>query len=95
MNDAITKIETSTEPINPINFNSVPSEFILTELTELTELTVVEVTFVEVDTSWLESVAIDSFVIIEFLNPSLALNLFFLEFFFATIPLLILSLIHI
>jgi hypothetical protein len=94
MNDAITKIETSTEPINPINFNSVPSEFILTELTELTELTVVEltvveVTFVEVDTSWLESVAIDSFVIIEFLNLSLALNLFFLEFFFATIPLLI------
>ena len=89
MNDAITKIETSTEPINPINFNSVPSEFILTELTELTEFTVVEVTFVEVDTSWLESVAIDSFVIIEFLNLSLALNLFFLEFFFATIPLLI------
>ena len=91
MNDAITKIETSTEPINPINFNSVPSEFILTELTELTvvELTVVEVTFVEVDTSWLESVAIDSFVIIEFLNLSLALNLFFFEFFFATIPLLI------
>ena len=89
MNDAITKIETSTEPINPINFNSVPSEFILTELTELTELTVVEVTFVEVVTSWLESVAIDSFVIIEFLNLSLALNLFFLEFFFATIPLLI------
>ena len=89
MNDAITKIETSTEPINPINFNSVPSEFILTELTELTELTVVEVTFVEADTSWLESVAIDSFVIIEFLNLSLALNLFFLEFFFATIPLLI------
>ena len=89
MNDAITKIETSTEPINPINFNSVPSEFILTELTELTELTVVEVTFVEVDTSWLESVAIDSFVIIEFLNLSLALNLFFLEFFFATFPLLI------
>ena len=89
MNDAITKIETSTEPISPINFNSVPSEFILTELTELTELTVVEVTFVEVDTSWLESVAIDSFVIIEFLNLSLALNLFFLEFFFATIPLLI------
>jgi len=89
MNDAITKIETSTEPINPINFNSVPSEFILTELTELTELTVVEVTFVEVDTSWLESVAIDSFVIIEFLNLFLALNLFFLEFFFATIPLLI------
>lgn len=82
MNDAITKIETSTEPINPINFNSVPSEFILTELTELTvvELTVVEVTFVEVDTSWLESVAIDSFVIIEFLNLSLALNLFFLNF---------------
>ena len=89
MNDAITKIETSTEPINPINFNSVHSEFILTELTELTEFTVVEVTFVEVDTSWLESVAIDSFVIIEFLNLSLALNLFFLEFFFATIPLLI------
>ena len=89
MNDAITKIETSTEPINPINFNSVPSEFILTELTELTELTVVEVTFVEVDTSWLESVAMDSLVIIEFLNLSLALNLFFLEFFFATFPLLI------
>ena len=86
MNDAITKIETSTEPINPINFNSVPSEFILTELTELT---VVEVTFVEVDTSWLESVAMDSLVIIEFLNLSLALNLFFLEFFFATFPLLI------
>ena len=51
MNDAITKIETSTEPINPISFNSVTSEFILTELTELTELTVVGVTFVEVDTS--------------------------------------------
>ncbi len=81
MNDAITKIETSTEPISPINFNSVPSEF------TLTELTVAEVTFVEVDTSWLESVAIDSFVIIEFLNLSLALNLFFLEFFFPTIPL--------
>ena len=86
MNDAITKIKTSTEPINPISFNSVTSEFILTELTELT---VVGVTFVEVDTSWLESVAIDSFVIIEFLNLSLALNLFFFEFFFATIPLLI------
>ena len=88
MNDAITKIETSTEPINPINFNSVTSEFILT-LTELTELTVVGVTFVEVDTSWLESVVMDSLVIIEFLNLSLALNLFFLEFFFATIPQLI------
>tara|TARA_B100000941_G_scaffold69517_1_gene46919 strand:- start:568 stop:840 length:273 start_codon:yes stop_codon:yes gene_type:complete len=89
MNDAITKIKTSTEPINPISFNSVTSEFILTELTELTELTVVGVTFVEVDTSWLESVVMDSLVIIEFLNLSLALNLFFLEFFFATIPLLI------
>ena len=89
MNDAITKIKTSTEPINPISFNSVTSEFILTELTELTELTVVGVTFVEVDTSWLESVEMDSLVIIEFLNLSLALNLFFLEFFFATIPLLI------
>ena len=89
MNDAITKIETSTEPINPISFNSVTSEFILTELTELTELTVVGVTFVEVDTSWLESVVMDSLVIIEFLNLSLALNLFFLEFFFATIPQLI------
>ena len=86
MNDAITKIKTSTEPINPISFNSVTSEFILTELTELT---VVGVTFVEVDTSWLESVAMDSLVIIEFLNLSLALNLFFLEFFFATIPQLI------
>ena len=51
MNDAITKIKTSAEPINPISFNSVTSEFILTELTELTELTVVGVTFVEVDTS--------------------------------------------
>ena len=86
MNDAITKIKTSTEPINPISFNSVTSEFILTELTELT---VVGVTFVEVDTSWLESVTLDSLVIIEFLNLSLAINLFFLEFFFATIPLLI------
>ena len=86
MNDAITKIKTSTEPINPISFNSVTSEFILTELTELT---VVGVTFVEVDTSWLESVEMDSLVIIEFLNLSLALNLFFLEFFFATIPQLI------
>ena len=38
MNDAITKIKTSTEPINPISFNSVTSEFILTELTELTEI---------------------------------------------------------
>ena len=85
MNDAITKIKTSTEPINPISFNSVTSEFILTELTELTELTVVGVTFVEVDTSWLESVVMDSLVIIEFLNLSLALNLFFLEFFFATL----------
>ena len=88
MNDAITKIKTSTEPINPISFNSVTSEFILTELTELTELTVVGVAFVEVDTSWLESVVMDSLVIIEFLNLSLALNLFFLEFFFATFPLL-------
>ena len=86
MNDAITKIKTSTELINPISFNSVTSEFILTELTELT---VVGVTFVEVDTSWLESVTLDSLVIIEFLNLSLALNLFFLEFFFATIPQLI------
>ena len=86
MNDAITKIKTSTEPINPISFNSVTSEFIFTELTELT---VVGVTFVEVDTSWLESVTLDSLVIIEFLNLSLALNLFFLEFFFATIPQLI------
>ena len=86
MNDAITKIKTSTEPINPISFNSATSEFILTELTELT---VVGVTFVEVDTSWLESIAMDSLVIIEFLNLSLALNLFFLEFFFATIPQLI------
>lgn len=86
MNDAITKIKTSTEPINPISFNSVTSEFILTELTELT---VVGVTFVEVDTSWLESAEMDSLVIIEFLNLSLALNLFFLEFFFATIPQLI------
>ena len=86
MNDAITKIKTSTEPINPISFNSVTSEFILTELTELT---VVGVTFVEVDTSWLESFTLDSLVIIEFLNLSLALNLFFLEFFFATIPQLI------
>ena len=86
MNDVITKIKTSTEPINPISFNSVTSEFILTELTELT---VVGVTFVEVDTSWLESVVMDSLVIIEFLNLSLALNLFFLEFFFATIPQLI------
>ena len=89
MNDAITKIKTSTEPINPISFNSVTSEFILTELTELTELTVVGVAFVEVDTSWLESVEMDSLVIIEFLNLSLALNLFFLEFFFAIIPQLI------
>ena len=64
MNDAITKIKTSTEPINPISFNSVTSEFILTELTELTELTVVGVAFVEVDTSWLESVEMDSLVII-------------------------------
>ena len=86
MNDAITKIKTSTEPINPISFNSVTSEFILTELTELT---VVGVTFVEFDTSWLESAEMDSLVIIEFLNLSLALNLFFLEFFFATIPQLI------
>ena len=86
MNDAITKIKTSTEPINPISFNSVTSEFILTELTELT---VAGVAFVEVDTSWLESVEMDSLVIIEFLNLSLALNLFFLEFFFATIPQLI------
>ena len=86
MNDAITKIKTSTEPINPISFNSVTSEFILTELTELT---VVGVTFVEVDTSWLESVVMDSLVIIEFLNLSLALNLFFLDFFFDTIPQLI------
>ena len=85
MNDVITKIKTSTEPINPISFNSVTSEFILTELTELT---VVGVTFVEVDTSWLESVAMDSLVIIEFLNLSLAL-IYFFEFFFATIPQLI------
>ena len=89
MNDVITKIVTNADPIIPINFNSVTSEFILTELTELTELTVVGVTFVEVDTSWLESVAMDSLVIIEFLNLSLALNLFFLEFFFANFPLLI------
>ena len=86
MNDAITKIKTSTEPINPISFNSVTSEFILTELTELT---VVGVTFVEVDTSWLESFTLDSLVIIEFLNLSLALNLFIFEFFFSTIPQLI------
>tara|TARA_Y100001970_G_scaffold35316_1_gene43614 strand:+ start:2024 stop:2287 length:264 start_codon:yes stop_codon:yes gene_type:complete len=86
MNDVITKIATRTEPIDPINFNSVPNEFILVELIELTE---VGVTFVEVATSLFESVAIDSLVIIEFLNLSLALNLFFLEFFFATFPLLI------
>ena len=86
MNDVITKIVTNADPIIPINFNSVPKEWTLTELTLFTEVGAMTDLFAS---SWFELFEIDSFEIIEFLNLSLALNLFFFEFFFATFPLLI------
>jgi len=86
MNDVITKIVTNAEPIIPINFNSVPKEWTLTEFTVFTEAGAMTDLFTS---SWFELFKIDSLEIIEFLNLSLALNLFFFEFFFATFPLLI------
>ena len=38
MNDVITKIVTRAEPINPINFNSAPSEYNLNELGKHAEI---------------------------------------------------------
>ena len=86
MNDVITKIVTNADPIIPINFNSVPKEWTLTELTLFIEVGAMTDLFAS---SWFELFEIDSLEIIEFLNLSLDLNLFFFEFFFATFPLLI------
>ena len=81
--EEIAKMAKSEKPITPINFNSLPNDCTLVDVTILGILGVSILTLVS--TSILSDDSIESFLIIEFLNLSLDLNLFFLEFFFDTL----------
>jgi len=70
-------------PIIPINFNSLPNDCVLVEVTDAVAIGALLPTTESTSSKLLN--VIDSFEIIEFLNLSLDLNLFFFEFFFANL----------
>ena len=83
MKEDIVNIAKSEKPITPINFNSLPNDWTFVEDTDLVIFGVATLTFESISLFFVDS--IESLVIIEFLNLSLDFNLFFLEFFFATL----------